>query len=275
MVVWAQEIASERSPLQNYQSMSAHEQFAEDLALHAMGALEGAEKSALEQHLAGCSACRSELLALQNDAALLALTATGPAPSARLREDLLRATAAEPRMVQVLPRRRPWALAFVFSAAAALALIAAVLWTENRSLKDTLTNVRRSYSQQRDQLTQTHDLIDTLMSDDSRRITLVAAKSAPQPQGKIFYLPGKAHLVFLASNMAHLPPGRVYELWLIPVTGAPIPAGLFKTDAHGGGSIVNPPLHAGVEAKAFAVTVEPEGGSPAPTSPIIMFGAGE
>lgn len=257
--------------------MSVHEQYAEDLALHALGVLQGPEKRALEEHLAECSSCRSELSELQADASLLALTATGPAPSLRVREELLKATAPEPRVVQIVQRRRPWALAFSFSMAAALAvaLIAAFLWNENRGLKSTLADANRSLSEQQDQLTQAQDLVNTLTSQESHRITLVAAKTVPQPQGKVFYLPGKAHLVFLASNMTPLPPNRVYELWLIPLNGAPIPAGLFKADAHGSGSIVNPPLHAGVEAKAFAITVEPEGGSAAPTSQILMLGAGE
>jgi anti-sigma-K factor RskA len=255
--------------------MSLHEQFADDLALHALGALPAPERRALEQHLAECSSCRNELSEMQMDASLLALSVTGPAPSRHVREDLLRATAPEPRAVKVVAPRRPWALAFSFSLAAVLALIAAFLWNENRGLKDTLSTVTRNLSEQQDQLMQAQDLVNTLTSQESRRITLVAAKSVPQPQGKVFYLPGKAHLVFLASNMAPLPPNRIYELWLIPLTGAPIPAGLFKADAHGSGSIVNPPLQAGVEAKAFAITVEPEGGSSAPTSQILMSGAGE
>jgi anti-sigma-K factor RskA len=257
--------------------MSVHEQFAEDLALHALGALQGPDKRALEQHLAECSSCRSELLELQAEASLLALTATGPTPSAHVREKLLRATAPEPRVVKVVPQRPSWGFAFAFSAVAALALglIAAFLWNANSNLKAMLADANRSYSDQQSRLTQAQDLINTLTSQESRRITLVAAKSVPQPQGKVFYLPGKAHLVFLASNMAPLPPDRVYELWLIPVNGAPIPAGLFKADAHGSASILNPPLQAGLEAKAFAITVEPEGGSAAPTSQIIMLGAGE
>jgi anti-sigma-K factor RskA len=258
--------------------MSAHEQFAEDLALHALGALQGEDKRALEQHLASCSSCRSELVELQSDTELLAFSVAGRAPSMRVREKLIGATAPEPetqRVIQIVPRRRPWALVFFFATAAVLLLIAAFLWNENRALKGSLADINRDYSQQQDQLVQAQDLVNTLTSQESRRITLVAAKSTPQPQGKVFYLPGKAHLVFLASNMAPLPPDRVYELWLIPVTGAPIPAGLFKADAHGSGSIVNPPLHAGVEAKAFAITVEPEAGSAAPTSQIIMLGAGE
>jgi hypothetical protein len=37
---------------------------------------------------------------------------------------------------------------------------------------------------------------------------------------------------------------------------------------------MNPPLPAGVEAKAFAITIEPEQGSTTPTSDIIMMGTG-
>jgi anti-sigma-K factor RskA len=75
--------------------------------------------------------------------------------------------------------------------------------------------------------------------------------------------------------MPALPPQKAYELWLIPMSGSPVPAGVFKPDAHGSGSVVNPPLPAGLEAKAFAITIENEAGSPTPTSPILMSGAGE
>jgi anti-sigma-K factor RskA len=75
--------------------------------------------------------------------------------------------------------------------------------------------------------------------------------------------------------MPALPPQKAYELWLIPTSGAPIPAGVFKPDAHGSASVVNPPLPAGAEAKAFAITVENESGSATPTMPIVMMGAGE
>jgi anti-sigma-K factor RskA len=71
-----------------------------------------------------------------------------------------------------------------------------------------------------------------------------------------------------------LPAEKAYELWLIPTQGAPIPAGVFKPDAHGGAMVINPPLPAGVEAKTFAITIEPEKGSATPTKPIVMVGAG-
>jgi len=50
---------------------------------------------------------------------------------------------------------------------------------------------------------------------------------------------------------------------------------VFKPDAHGSATVINPPLPAGVEAKAFAMTIEPKQGSSTPTMQIVMMGAGE
>jgi anti-sigma-K factor RskA len=94
------------------------------------------------------------------------------------------------------------------------------------------------------------------------------------PAGKAIYSRDQNGLIFVASNLQPPPAQKAYELWLIPSQGAPIPAGTFKPDSRGMAMVVNPPLPAGVEAKAFAITIEPEQGSSAPTSGIIMMGAG-
>jgi anti-sigma-K factor RskA len=107
------------------------------------------------------------------------------------------------------------------------------------------------------------------------RVTLVAAKTPPQPQGKVIYVQACSSLIFLASNLPMLPPQKAYELWLIPASGSPILAGVFRPGARGSATLINPPLPAKVEAKTFAITVEPEQGSQTPTMPIVMLGAGE
>ena len=76
--------------------MSVHEQFADDLTLYALGALEGSELAALQAHLADCAACRHELQSLRGDLGLLALTTVGPAPSAGARARLLAALTKTP-----------------------------------------------------------------------------------------------------------------------------------------------------------------------------------
>jgi anti-sigma-K factor RskA len=254
--------------------MSVHEQFAEDLALHALGVLEGDECVALEKHLEGCAGCRRELEQLRGDMALMALSTSGPTPPRRARQRLLEAVAREPRRAGAHARRVWWTLV-PWVAAAALAVGLVVLWVRNSDLQRRIAGLQSESVQQQAELQQAREVVSTLTATDAMRVTLVAAKTPPQPQGKAIYVRDRSSLIFLASNLQALPAQKAYELWLIPTSGAPIPAGVFKPDAHGSATVINPPLPAGVQAKAFAITVEPEGGSSAPTLPVVMFGAGE
>jgi hypothetical protein len=262
--------------------MSEHEQYADDLALYALDALTGADRAGLQQHLAGCASCRLELEQLRGDTALLALSAAGPRPPQRARQRLLDAVAKEskPQVVRTGATtsnhaRSSWWGWLGWAATAAVILFAASLWKENAGLKSTLASAGSQAAESARQLDELRRIAAPILEPEAQRVTLVAEKTPPQPQGKAFYLKNRSSLVFLANNMPALPPQKAYELWLIPVNGAPIPAGVFKPDAHGSASVVNPPLPAGAEAKAFAITVENEAGSPAPTSPVLMVGAGE
>jgi anti-sigma-K factor RskA len=254
--------------------MSAHEQFTDDLALLALGALQGDERVALEKHLEGCSSCRRELERLRGDMALLALSASGPAPPRRSRERLLKAIAKEPREQKSALRQPSWNF-LPWLAAAALLVVAGFFWKQSDRLAQRVAELQDESGQQQAQLERAREVVSTLTSTDALRVTLVAAKAPPQPQGKAIYVRDRSSLIFLASNMPALPPQKVYELWLIPTNGSPIPAGVFKPDARGSATVVEPPLPAGVEAKTFAITVEPEQGSSTPTMPIVMMGAGE
>jgi len=254
--------------------MSVHEQFAEDLALYALGVLEGDESAALEKHLEGCASCRRELEQLRGDMALMALSTAGPVPPRRARQRLLEAVAREPRQAAA-PTRRGWWTLVPWVAAAALGVGLVSLWLQNSNLRRRISDLQNESAQQLAELQRAREVVSTLTATDAMRVTLVAAKTPPQPQGKAFYVRDRSSLIFLASNLQALPAQKAYELWLIPTSGAPIPACVFKPDTHGSAIVINPPLPTGVEAKAFAITVEPEGGSQAPTMPILMIGAGE
>lgn len=254
--------------------MSVHEQFAEDLALYALDCLDGPEKTALEQHLSTCAACRRELEQLRGDGALLALAASGPRPPARAKTRLLNAVANEPR-VQKAGSRPRWIWPLGWAAAAALMIAVVALWTQNSKLKSDVQRAASADAEKSAQLDRVRRIVDTLTAQDAMRVNVlpVGTKAAP-PEGKAIYSRDRNGLIFMASNLQALPAEKAYELWLIPVQGAPIPAGVFKPDARGSAVVVNPPLPAGVEAKAFAITIEPEAGSAAPTSPVVMVGAG-
>jgi anti-sigma-K factor RskA len=257
--------------------MKEHEQYAEDLELYALDALSKEERAELEQHLAGCASCRLELEQLRADTALLAMSAAGPRPPRRARQRLLDAVAREPRSSAVVQSsaRSSWWGWLGWAATAAVVVFALSLWREDISLEAMLASARSSDAESTRQLNELRKIAAPILEPDAQRVTLVAVKTSPQPQGKAFYLRSRNSLVFLASNMPALPPDKAYELWLIPTSGNPIPAGVFKPDAHGSASVVNPPLPPGTEAKAFAITVENQAGSEKPTTPILMMGAGE
>ncbi len=253
--------------------MNAHEQFAEDLALYALGALKGEERLALEKHLEECSSCRTELEQLRGDTALLAFSAGGPRPPSRSRQRLMAAIAKEPRRVPVSQARRgAWWRSLEWAAAAAAIVVVLLLVRHNNDLQRRLASVQSNSADQQQQLLQAKQIIATLNSADAERYVLVAGKTPPQPQGRAIYVSSSGTLVFLASNMPQLPPEKAYELWLIPANGAPIPAGVFRPNAQGSAAVVKPPLPTGIEAKTFAITVEPEAGSNAPTSQPVMVG---
>jgi anti-sigma-K factor RskA len=267
--------------------MSVHEQFAEDLALYALNALEGEDRAILEKHLATCSECRLELEQLRRDGALLALSTIGPKPPARSRQRLLDAVAkdaaASPtsraqnarEMGDPSAPRRSWWGALGWAVTAAVIVFAASLWKENIAQKQSLASTSAQAVQSARELDDLRRISAPLIAPEAQHITLVAMKTPPQPQGKAFYLRNRSSLVFMANNMPALPPQKAYELWLIPMQGAPVPAGMFKPDAHGSATVVNPPLPSGMEAKAFAITVENEAGASTPTTPIMMMGTGE
>ncbi len=255
--------------------MSVHEQFADDLALHALGSLSGAERQALEQHLEQCAGCRAELQQLQGDMALMALSSAGPAPPQRARDRLLRAIAQEPRSAPQrgrAPKTRWFAVPAL--AAMVLAIVCFALWGANVRLGRRYEALQRERVQNLRDVERARELLAMFNAPDAVHATLVAGKEKPQAQGKAMYLPRQGALLFMASNLAPLPPRKTYELWLVPMQGSPIAAGTFHPDEKGSAMVLDPPLPKGMEAKMFAVTVEAEGGSQTPTLPMVMTSVG-
>ena len=261
--------------------MSAHEQFADDLALYALGSLEGPELHTLEKHLNDCALCRRELELLRGDASLMALTAAGPKPPARSRQRLMSAIASEPRVTETAASaersvRTRWWPALGWVAAAALALVCIGLLRQDSGLKQDVALLRGQLGDQGIKLQEANETVAALIDPEATKIELVAAGSKPEPRGKAIYQRRTRSLIFIASNLAPLPAEKIYELWLFPANGgAPIAAGLFRPDARGSATVVNPPLPAGIEAKNFVVTLEPESGShEAPRGTPVIVGVG-
>ncbi len=259
--------------------MKTHEQFADDLPLYALEELSGSERQELEQHLETCAACRREVQALRGDLGLLGLSGAGARPPARSKESLMRAVAAEPRGVsapsplQVRRRGLSWALV---PSLLALGLLvwAGTLWQKNDALQHNLSSLAVLYKSTSAQLQQTEEHLRLLTAPDIVQVSLSPQSEPRKPHATAIYSPSQKRLMLMASGLAPAPPGKAYELWLIPMEGAPMPAGMFKPDANGNAMMTDHTMSEGVVAKAFAVTLEDEAGSSKPTSPILIVGSG-
>jgi Anti-sigma-K factor rskA/Putative zinc-finger len=258
--------------------MAAHEQFADDLALYALEALDGAEKAAVEQHVAACAACRRELENLRGDMALMALSASGPHPPQRSRDRLMSAIAAEgPAVAPVRAAASGgWFGRLGWMAAAAVLIAGALLMNDakekNAALQREIAGWQTKTAEQDAQLERVRSEFAAFSGPGAQPVTLTLTNGHAQPQGKAIYLQSSGKLLFVASNLPALPDDKAYELWLLPSTGNPVPAGVFHPDNKGSGVVLNPPLSAGVSAKGFAITVEPKEGSAAPTTKPMMVG---
>ncbi len=181
----------------------------------------------------------------------------------------------EPRASKTRKARDSWWGAMGWVTAVVMAAAAFWFWRQSDATALQMAKLMNQLNAETIVLHRAQEIVATLTASDAQVVTVVAPNTPPQPQGKAIYVRDRSSLVFIASNLPTPPPQKAYELWLIPTQGAPIPAGVFKPNARGNATVVNPPLPAGVQAKAFAITVEPESGSITPTMPIVMMGAGE
>ena len=209
---------------------------------HALGALTPDEAARVASHVSECPACMAQLREAESTTTLLALATPRVVPPPELRDRLMAAIepepvpepSPEPRAERRSDRSPGWWPRFARIAAPvlAVAVIGLVVW--NVSLRNSLTN--------------TQDIV------------YGSQTSAALPHvGTVFVdADGEATLV---ANASAAPSGKTYQAWVIPPGGKPISAGVFA----GGRTSVD------LETKAHpgdtvAVTVEPAGGSPQPTT---------
>ena len=104
---------------------------------------------------------------------------------------------------------------------------------------------------------------------------LVTASLAPQAghagRARIVVDPASGEAALVVAGVAPLAAGQVYELWTLRGPAPPEPAGLFPAPAKAA-TVRIPRVPDPTAVTAFAVSIEPEGGSPRPTGPIVLVG---
>ena len=229
--------------------------------LYALGALDAGERAELDAHLrregdpciAGVRKARALMVSL-------ALTSPESHPPERLRKRVV-GMVGEPK--------RAWSWTPVWIAAAAgLAVVAVWLGMARRDQARALADLRLEAQRKTVELARLNEAF-AVMNDPAAR-QLVFGEDAPKPRGRVFVNP-KRGVLLLASNLTPAPSGKIYEMWIIPKSGSPAPAGLFQSESDGTAMYLRKGAVDVATTGAIAVTLEPEAGSQAPTTqPLIV-----
>ncbi len=261
--------------------MSNADQFRELIEAYALGALDPQECASLEAHLAeGCADCSKALDEARWLVSQLAYLAPDAQPSDMLRGRLLQTVRAEARASR--PAKSSASVPFwMWGAVAALLLF--TLYTSwetiqlNKQIAVTTAQAtaeiaKRKELEEKFAIAQREAIILT----DPRSVKIPMAtdsKDVPKLEARWH---AKLGLVVAGQNVPVPSGNRTLQLWLIPKAkdGKPIPSMTLRPDADGKFMLLvaNPP--GSMEGtKALAITEEPAGGSPQPTSKPIWVGA--
>jgi len=252
---------------------------------YALGVLEGKERAELEAHLArACPKCTPGVAKARWVVVQLTLAAPDAQPSSGLRGRIMDAVKAPPgtagtsRAVAPLKKQAPQAQGAMFPvwawiAAATLALVTGFTIRQMNNQNEQLAQLRKQMklatSQNQalqNQLEMDHMVAMVMMSPDSMPLKLMPKdKAMPMVHA---YLHPHMGVAITADQMPSMPAARTLQLWFVPKSGKPMSVAIFHPDAAGQIALVAPVNMPRNEIAALAVTDEPAGGSPQPTTPI-------
>lgn len=262
---------------------------------YALGLLEGAERTELEALLqSGDAEARTQLRKSEEFVAQIALAAPAVAPPAALRTRLLNQTvvaaAAAPKQQKSAgeapaapapvidigsarppvvrgPAKRSWAAGW--AVAAALLVASLYSYFALRATRSELDHVQADLALARGEAERSRKVLAVVFSRDARFVKLSTAEQAPS--FRAFWGPTSG-LVLAGANVPAPAAGRTLQLWIVPKSGSPVSAGVFAPGANGQVLLIAETQARIEEAAALAISDEPSGGSPQPTTKPVFVG---
>jgi hypothetical protein len=262
----------------------------EDGAALALDALEPVEREALEVHAQRCADCARELAELSAIAAQLALSLPQVDPPRALGQRILAAAErdrllasraqAEPGPSHLL-RAQPIAagpawlqrLAPLLSLASLVVAVIALVW--GVTLQAQLSGARlqlQDTTAQLDRLRGNYYAVASVLA--SPQMVVHELQTDPPAAGaacKIWVDPASGRGMLMARNLPPLPAERTYQVWLSNGSGR-VTGGFLRPNDEGVYYVVLRPPGRLTDYQGLGVTVEPDGGSPAPTGQRVISG---
>jgi anti-sigma-K factor RskA len=229
----------------------------DEAALFALGALNAEESAAFEKTMSGNAELRGIVREMREAAADIGRTVPSQQPPLEVKQRVLREIALEKQAgtsrgsATTSSNWLPWAIAALFL------VFCGILAVDRARLQRELADLREA--------------------DPLARTTLVtlASPNGEQTDAKVTvaWQPDRQSGVITINHMPPAGEGRDYQLWAVDANHKdPINAGVIHVDADGVAHVRFRPDQEAMQVKAFAISLEREGGVPKREGPIVMIG---
>lgn len=251
------------------------------LPFYVLDALTEEEKELVESYLAEHPEARIQLQDLQSGASALPYAVGAVEPPRQVKEALMRRVTADAQARQRSSERVPSApsrggLRFedIFRVLSLGAATIAILWAF--ALNAQVARLRSQVASLNDQVTAQSQSLDELIRNlpqtdqsDIISVSLKSTETQPRALGQLIANPNDQSAMLVISGLPPLEPGKTYQVWLIG--NAPVSAGLLTVDENGQSVLIITSEEAIGSFNSVGISIEPEGGSIAPTGEIVVL----
>ncbi len=231
-----------------------HTPYRENIPAYALGALDAEDAAALETHLETCASCRTELAEYRLVSDSLLITVPSKQPSAALRKRLQSRLPSAQRAVR--PQVN-WSLSRMALGVSLALLLVMNLYSilQTRTLQQEQASLNR-------QIRTGQTVLSMLSYPATERLPI----NSDSVVGSLLVDKERDIVAIIVWNMPELSKDQTYQIWLIDPQGDRVSAGIFNPEADQPYTTkIVYPKQSLADFTGIGVTVEPAGGSPAPT----------
>jgi hypothetical protein len=258
------------------------ETYREQLNEHALGLGDSALRSAIDMHLSVCPACRAEFAEIAEAWSFLpvALPSKPIPPSLfdriakRFGDEGRPGSDEQPLSVPFRQSLRERVLSYLLAAS----VLIAVAWggvSYVRLVRDGVVPGEQAAARAAEDLARrlgNLQRMERLLKSENVRLASLHKPQSPDENAGAYVIwdlaAGQGHVY--AFDLPAAPKGSVYQVWTSGKDGELAPGPLLKMNQEGlGSAIVDLPFAAGPAVKAV-ITLEPRGGSSAPTGEVVL-----
>lgn len=240
------------------------------LESYVLDELSADETQEVERNLARYPELREEL-ALVEEAQEKLLLKVAVMPKASLKQQLFDKIPAEKSAKQIRLNNDSQFWKFAAAASIAVAMVSSILaynyWSKWRStetdliaLREQNARIAEDYNQVNQRLGGFEKELEIISDPAFSKIAMNGTANAPDANALVYWNENTSEVYLKIKNLKTLAQENQYQLWAI-IDGKPVDAGVF--DSNIAGLVRMKTITKG--ASAFAVTIEPRGGKPAPS----------